>query len=110
MEVESKILDNSDITIVSVNGRIDSYTNSIFENEIITNIDIGQIKVVVDFTEVSYISSQGLRTVVTALKKSKGQGGFLKLAGLNESVKKIFSVAGLDKVIPIFDSVDAAIV
>ncbi len=108
MEVSSRIIDNTDITVVVCNGRIDSYTNSIFENELLTNIDIGQTKIILDFTDVSYISSQGLRTVVTGLKKSKAQSGFLKLAGLNDSVKKIFSVAGLDKVIPIFESVDIA--
>jgi len=46
---------------------------------------------------------------VSALKKSKAQGGFLKLFGLNESVKKILAVAGLDKVIPIYSDLDTAL-
>ncbi len=109
MEVTSSLIEDKGITVVTVNGRIDSYTYNIFENEIFTNIDIGQQKLVIDFTEVNYISSQGLRTLVTALKKAKAQSGFIKLTGLNESVIKILKVAGLDKVLPIYPNIEEAL-
>jgi anti-sigma B factor antagonist len=109
MDVKSEYLDDKDVTLVVVDGRIDSYTNNFFENELITNIDIGQTKIVLDFKDVSYISSQGLRTIVTALKKAKASGGFLKLAGLTDEVKKIFQISGLIKVLSLFDTVEEAI-
>ncbi|HPG31935.1 MAG TPA: STAS domain-containing protein [bacterium] len=109
MEVSSVLKEDKGVTIVSVNGRIDSYTYNIFENEVYTNIDIGQQKMILDFTDVSYISSQGLRTLVTALKKAKAQSGFIKLCGLNESVLKILKVSGLDKALAIFPDADTAL-
>ena len=109
MEVSSVLKEDKDVTVVTVNGRIDSYTYNIFENEVYTNIDIGQQKMILDFSEVSYISSQGLRTIVTALKKAKAQSGFVKLCGLSESVLKILKVSGLDKALSIFPDVDTAL-
>ncbi len=66
-------------------------------------------KLVVDLTKVNYIDSSGLATLVELLKKTKGQGGNLALAGMSEKVKSLFEITKLDKLFPIFAAQQEAV-
>lgn len=66
-------------------------------------------KVVVDLAKVNYIDSSGLATLVELLKKTKGHGGSLALAGMSEKVKSLFEITKLDKLFPIFPTQQEAV-
>ena len=66
-------------------------------------------KAVVDLAKVNYIDSSGLATLVELLKKTKGQGGNLALAGMSEKVKSLFEITKLDKLFPIFPTHQEAV-
>lgn len=66
-------------------------------------------KLVVDMEKVIYIDSSGLATLVEMLKKTKGQGGSLGLAGLSEKVKSLFEITKLDKLFSIYSNPQEAV-
>jgi anti-anti-sigma factor len=58
---------------------------------------------------VNYISSSGLRTLVTALRASKKKGGDVRLANPSERVQEVLGLAGLDTLFESYDDVTAAV-
>jgi anti-sigma B factor antagonist len=66
-------------------------------------------KTVVDLSKVTYIDSSGLATLVEMLKKTKGQGGSLGLAGMSEKVRSLFEITKLDKLFSIFPTSEQAV-
>ncbi len=96
-------------TLVSVTGRMDAVSSPEFEKELGRLIDEGNINFVVDLTELYYISSSGLRSVLVTAKKLKGKNGKILLASLQAVVKEVFEISGFSTIIPIYESVEEAI-
>ncbi len=63
-------------------------------------------KVVFDMSHVRFVDSTGLGTMVSFLKRLKAEGGDLKLYGLSPSVRKLFELVRVDKIIDIYDTKD----
>lgn len=105
MEVQRHI--EGAVTTLSLNGRFDSYGAKIFEEEISY---LGEnIKVVVlDFTDVSFISSMGVRSVIKLEKLLIKKGGGIVLVGLSPFIRKVLTTAGLTQQIKIADSMEDA--
>lgn len=97
------------VRIVSVKGRLDSLSVNEFEKELSTLIDDGQRAIIIDFSELDYISSGGLRSILSTIKKLKEENGKLFLCSLTDIVKEIFDISGLSTIIPIYDSVESAL-
>lgn len=107
MEIRTKKEDKA--MVVTVDGRMDAMTASEFENAFAGFIDQGDRTFVIDFTDLDYISSAGLRSILAAAKKLKGMDGRLSLACLKEAVKEVFDISGFSAIIPIYDSVKTAL-
>lgn len=96
-------------TVISVKGRMDAVSSPEFENEMEGLMAEGEIAFIIDLGELDYISSAGLRSILATIKKLKAKEGKLLLAQLKEMVKEVFEISGFSAIIPIFDSVDAAL-
>jgi anti-sigma B factor antagonist len=59
--------------------------------------------------ELSYVSSMGLRSFVAIAKKLKGNGGELRICRLTAFVRQVFEITRLNQVVPIYDSVESAV-
>jgi anti-anti-sigma factor len=64
-------------------------------------IDAGARNLLLDFSAVTYVSSAGLRTLVTTAKRLANSDGELILAGMNARVRNIFEISGLTSVLTI---------
>lgn len=89
--------------------RIDSSTAKSFEEQANALLDAGSKKVVIDFSDLDYISSAGLRVVLTTAKRAKAAGGALTLCGVHDNVKEVIEVSGFDSIFGVHDGVDAAL-
>jgi anti-anti-sigma factor len=89
-------------------GRIDNLTSAAFQDRLLVAVRAGAADVVVDFTAVEYISSAGLRALMAA-SKLKPKERRIVVAALNSVVGEIFAISRFSEVIPVFDSVAAAI-
>jgi anti-anti-sigma factor len=106
MEIEKK--QEKEVALVSVKGRMDAVSSPEFEKEMTVLIAEGNNVLILDLFALDYISSAGLRTILTITKKLKQKGGKLLLAGLKGMVKEVFEISGFRSVIPIFESVESA--
>ena len=69
----------------------------------------GGLSLVIDMKDVEYMSTVGLRVLMRASKLARDVSLDIKVANLNACMLEIFQISRFDKVIPIFDSVDAAV-
>jgi anti-sigma B factor antagonist len=92
MEIKVKPLTHVDV--ISVNGRIDSATAPEFDNALKGLLDKGRRKIVIDCADLEYISSAGLRAMLSALKAAKNGGGNVVLVKPNERIRDTLTLVG----------------
>jgi anti-sigma B factor antagonist len=97
-----------EICVIPLSGKLDAYSSREMEATFNAVVDTGNIRVVVDATNLEYISSAGLRVLLSALKKVKKQQGDIKLACLSPQVKTVFDIAGFNQLFFIAETVEAA--
>ena len=86
--------------VVELQGRLD--TNTAPELEQVLNESLGGItELEIDFSELDYISSAGLRVLLTTHKTMVGKDGSMKVTGANEVVREIFDVTGFADILTI---------
>ena len=78
--------------ILALQGRLDTNTAPLLEQTLEENLD-GVTELILDFEEIDYISSAGLRVLLAAQKRMKKQGS-MKLVNVSEVVNEIFEVTG----------------
>jgi anti-anti-sigma factor len=93
-------------------GRIDMATADQFRDRLIPLVTAaGETRgsVVVDFSEVDYISSAGLRVLMLAAKQARTSGASVAVASLQPLVHEIFQISRFDKVLPCHTGVTEAL-
>ena len=83
-----------DALVLQCRGRFDTNTSSAAQEKLMALIAKGSIRLALDFSEVDYISSAGLRVLLNVLKKLKTCHGRMVLCGFNDHLKQIFNIAG----------------
>ena len=89
------------ILVAALNGRVDSNNANEFQKMMEAKIDPKDKALIMDFEQISYISSAGLRVVVVMAKKFKGPYKELVICALSEPIKKLFTMTGLDQAMTI---------
>lgn len=107
MEIE--VTTTKDISVVHVNGFMDASTSPTVEEKIITLIDDGATKIVLNLKDVSYMSSSGLRVFLAASKKMQAVKGQFIVCEANDVVKEILKISGFDLIIKVLDKYEDAI-
>ena len=83
---------------VSVSGRLESMTAPQLDAEIqALPEDVHEL--IMEISELEYVSSAGLRVFLLAHKKMKSRGGMMKISGANASVKKVFDITGFSPIL-----------
>ncbi len=107
MEVKENTID--DVLILSPIGRIDSQTSADFQEITLGKIADGCERLVIDFSEVDYISSAGLRVVLMAAKRCKAANGAFAMCELADHIKEVFEISGFLKILTLADNQQAAV-
>jgi len=99
----------SGVWIVMPKGRLDAATSPALEEALSDSLERGRIWLVIDMTKVDYVSSRGLKTLVSAWRKAGDAGGNLLLYGMTERVASIFETVGFSHIFDIYLSLDDAL-
>jgi len=100
--------DQDDVSILTIRGYLDAHTAPDFEKAIQELLENKRYKIVVDFSELDYISSAGLGVFMGFIEDVRKNGGDIKLARLNERVFKIFDLLGFPNLYEIYENLDKA--
>lgn len=88
-----------DRLVLRIDGRLDATSSPILERKLASLIEEKYLYLLLDFTEVEYLSSAGMRILLSASKKLKEKKGFLLVFSANEDVAEIIRMAGFEKVL-----------
>ena len=107
--VDIHISGQNSVTLVEASGRIDSMNAHELGEALAHEIDEGNIHLVLDLSSVDFMSSAGLREIVSSLKKAKkaqisGEKGDLRLADPSVRVREVLEMSGLDTIFKIYPS------
>lgn len=96
MEI-TKSLESGKLTL-TVSGEIDTLTAPRLDGEVETE---GLSELVFDLTDVTYVSSAGLRVLLLAHKKMVQAGGKMTITHPQEAVRRVFTLTGFAKILTI---------
>jgi anti-sigma B factor antagonist len=97
------------VSTFKLQGRLDSNTSQSFEKRLLDAISDGIKNVIIDFKDLDYISSAGLRVILKATKTLKREDGKIMLCSMQDYVKEVFEIAGFDSFLPIVPTMDDAL-
>lgn len=86
--------------IIKVSGRIDTTTAPELDKTIKNSIE-NTSELILDFENLDYISSAGLRVILSAQKTMNQQGGKMKVTNVNEIVAEVFEITGFADILNI---------
>ena len=98
-----------DVVILAPRHRVDTNNSPEVEKVVFENIGDGEGKMVIDFSQVDYISSAGLRVILKATKALKREEGKMMLCDMQDYVKEVFEIAGFDSFLTIVGTMDDAL-
>ncbi len=93
---------SGDVIILELNGRLDSNTSKLLEDKVMEVLGQGSKKLLMDFADVDYINSTGLRVLLLALQQLKKNQGKLVLCSIKDYMKEVFEISGYTEIFPIF--------
>ena len=99
MEIQKERV--GDIDVVTANGRLDGIYSTAFAKEVGELIAGTNPKILIDFTEIDFVTSAGIRAVLLLMNKAKAAGAVFALCGVNEQVQEVLDTTGLAQIISI---------
>lgn len=99
MKVEITKTENK--VMVTLAGRLDTVTSSEFEKNLAPYYAMNGVELHLDCNEMEYISSAGLRVVLTTHKNITSKGGSFIIHNLNKEVRSVFDMTGFSRILTI---------
>jgi anti-anti-sigma factor len=97
MEIQKERV--GDVSVVTASGRLDGIYSTAFAKEVGELITGPSPKILIDFTEIDFVTSAGIRAVLLLIKKAKVSGAAFALCGVNEQVREVLDTTGLSPII-----------
>ncbi|MFI0242984.1 STAS domain-containing protein [Streptomyces sp. NPDC016845] len=103
--------DEGEVAVAAVRGAIDYDTRPPLQEALARACTRARTpaKVVVDLSAVPFLDSGGVNTLLIAYREATGTGGWLRLAGASAAVLRVLDLVGLDSVIDVYPTVQAAL-
>lgn len=86
--------------LLEIAGRLDTATAPKLEETLKNKLE-GVVELVLDITGLEYISSAGLRVLLTAHKTMKRQEGSMIVRGANEDIREVFVITGFINILTV---------
>ena len=102
----------ADAVVITSSGRLDHENSNAFGNgigPILADAATSKSGIVLDFSELEYISSAGLRALMLAANQAKSQGVKIVVASLQPVVSEIFQISRFNMVFSIFGTLRDAL-
>ena len=91
---------NGEKTTLTLSGRLDTTTAPILQEALIPELDTAK-HIELDFTELAYVSSAGLRVLLMGEKTAKAKGGKQTLVNVSAEIMEVFDMTGFTEILHI---------
>ena len=95
-DVEIKEEKKGDVLVLQIKGRLDAISSPAAEKKIFDLITNGKNKLLMNFSEVDYLSSAGMRLLLRTTKKLKSLSGKLVICDVSANVMDVLKMSGFD--------------
>lgn len=99
---------SSDALVISPQGRLDMVSAPSLREQLRTEVQRGQTRLVVDLSGVDHIDSSGLSALIAGLKAARQAGGSLSITKPSTQVRRILKLTNLHRVLESHDHPDEA--
>ena len=103
---------NGNALILGLKGRLDQDSCDAFRDDLTPHLDAAardHLAIVLDLSQLEYVSSAGLRCFMLAVKKAKTYNGRIVVAALQPMVAEIFQISRFDMLLEVFATVAKAV-
>ncbi len=107
--MEISVTQQAKVMIIGPVGEIDALNVGEFSTLLSQQLKDGQHQLIADLSQVSYMSSAGLRALLTTLKETRRSGGDFRLAAIQDGVRQVLDMTGFSGIFKIFSTVDASV-
>lgn len=101
MDIE---ISKDDLVRITLKGRMDAVSSPDFDRALDELMSEGQTHFLLDLSNLEYISSAGLQSLLAAAKRLEQMDGGITLSNLKGAVLEVFEISGFDTLFPILDS------
>ncbi len=96
------------VLVLRIKGRLDALSSSEAEKKICSSIEEGQSKVLLDMAAVTYLSSAGMRMLLSTTKRVRSMAGRMVLCSTANNVLDVLKISGFDHVLELFETEEEA--
>ena len=107
MDLQTRTENNA--IVITISGRLDTVTAPEYEKKILELIEGGNNCFVVDFEQLDFISSAGLRVLLLMAKLLKEKNGQVRLVNVKGNVYSVFEMSGFTTLFKMENSIAAAL-
>lgn len=105
-----KFTNNKNILVVHLKGELDHHNAGEVRNKIDDMLArTNSLNLIMDFSGVNFMDSSGIGVVIGRYKKLLNKKGKVSVSNASGSVKRVFELSGMFKIIPLYNSTDEAI-
>lgn len=102
-------IEHPDAAIFHIKGRLDSASTPDLEQRVVVCLDQGTRNLILDFSELDYINSAGLRVLVMSYQHLMPLGGQVMVCGVRDYIAEIFTISGYDRIFFMYPNLDEAV-
>ena len=102
--IDIKRIKEGQIDVIVIVGEVDASSSILLDNAIKETIENGSRKIMIDCSSLDYISSAGLGVFMSYIEEMKKNKVNFVVSGLNEKVRHVFEILGLDQLLKITDT------
>jgi anti-sigma B factor antagonist len=107
--MELKEESRAGVTVVTARGRLDAASSGMFADRLGQLVAGAQPRLVVDFADVDFVSSAGLRAVLTLVKRIRAANGVFALCAVQGPVREVLDITGFTTMIDVHPELSAAL-
>jgi anti-anti-sigma factor len=107
MDISGEAVDG--VSVVTARGRLDGAASGTFADRVQELIVADRPKLLVDFAGIDFVTSAGLRVVLTLLKRVKSLNGVFALCGVQAPVREVLDITGFAGMIDIYPAREPAL-
>ena len=89
-----EVKENNEKVLATVSGRLDTPSAVSAQQEITPLLENADKEILLDCSNLEYISSSGLRLLLTIRKEAAAKGGKVIVKDINDDIKKVFMMTG----------------
>ena len=109
LDLKFIVEDRDKVTVMKCLGRLDSETYMETKEKIISMLNTGRVRLVLDLSETMYVSSAGWGVILGHLKDFKDKGGNVVICSPSAHVREVYDVMELKEVLESFPTIEKAV-